>query len=498
MTSCSWRTFLTQWARCHWTLAHSAGVTSGPAGQSGPVRLDELALPVGVGLLGQRHRGGHDGRIKENVRVIHQQTADPAVKDHDDRRICVRPTTSVAARVCTASWSPQGVLPQAAARLDPRPEIWPDEVRIDVETLNLDAASYRQLTEKHHGDGDAVRAEVLDIVATRGKMQNPVTGSGGMLVGTVAEVGPQSPLGLAVGDRVATLVSLSLTPLRITDGLERWDGRSEQVPASGHAILFGRSIAAVLPDDLDPRLALMVMDVCGAPALVARVVRDVCRRADGLAVAVLGGGRQVRVALPGRRSGRRRRTAHRRRPERARGRHPACLGPRRRGRCRRCPCTPRPVRSGPRRRRTRRRHGRLRGRPGMRAAGHPRHGGRRHRRVLLDGHQLRGGGPRSRGAGRRRHACSSATATSRGTPPTRSTCSDAYRPSVRCSRLASTRGPAGRSRRPRRGPGGSSTGPWPRRRRAGRSGRPGSAAGSPSRPAAPSGGRRAAAGCRGR
>ena len=169
---------------------------------------------------------------------------------------------------------PQGVLPQAATRLDPRPEIWPDEVRIDVETLNLDAASYRQLAEKHHGDGNAVRAEVLDIVATRGKMQNPVTGSGGMLVGTVAEVGPQSPLGLAVGDRVATLVSLSLTPLGLTDGLERWDGLSEQVPARGHAILFGRSIAAVLPDDLDPRLALMVMDVCGAPALVARVVRS--------------------------------------------------------------------------------------------------------------------------------------------------------------------------------------------------------------------------------
>ncbi len=168
---------------------------------------------------------------------------------------------------------PDGVLPQAATRLDPRPEIWPDEVRIDVETLNLDAASYRQLAEKHHGDGNAVRAEVLDIVAARGKMQNPVTGSGGMLVGTVAEVGPKSPLGLAVGDRVATLVSLSLTPLALTDGLERWDGRSEQVPAGGHAILFGRSIAAVLPDDLDPRLALMVMDVCGAPALVARVVR---------------------------------------------------------------------------------------------------------------------------------------------------------------------------------------------------------------------------------
>jgi L-erythro-3,5-diaminohexanoate dehydrogenase len=183
-------------------------------------------------------------------------------------------------------------LPQAARRLDARPELWDDEVRVDVETLNLDAASYRQLAEKHAVDGvvdgDAVRAEVLEIIADRGKMQNPVTGSGGMLIGRVAEVGPRSTLGLAVGDRVATLVSLSLTPLRVTDGLERWDGRSEQVPAQGHAILFGRSIAARLPDDLDPKLALMVMDVCGAPALVERVVGEYAAGGQAPTVAVLG------------------------------------------------------------------------------------------------------------------------------------------------------------------------------------------------------------------
>ena len=179
-------------------------------------------------------------------------------------------------------------LPQAARVLDPSPELWPDEVRIDVETLNLDAASFRQLTEKHGGSGVAVRSEVLDIVAARGKMQNPVTGSGGMLIGTVAEVGPESPLGLTVGDHVATLVSLSLTPLRITDGLARWDGRSERVPAAGTAILFGRSIAARLPEDMPAELALMVMDVCGAPALVARVVGDYVGRGVAPTVAVLG------------------------------------------------------------------------------------------------------------------------------------------------------------------------------------------------------------------
>ncbi len=147
-----------------------------------------------------------------------------------------------------------------------------------------------------------MRAAVLDIVAQRGKMQNPVTGSGGMLTGVVEEAGPDSPLGLAPGDQIATLVSLSLTPLVITDGLASWDGRSEQVPCDGHAILFGRSIATVLPSDLPAPLALAVLDVCGAPALTSRVVRKAARggSADSIArergevtgpvVAILGAG----------------------------------------------------------------------------------------------------------------------------------------------------------------------------------------------------------------
>jgi L-erythro-3,5-diaminohexanoate dehydrogenase len=169
---------------------------------------------------------------------------------------------------------PPGVLPQAAWQLDAAPAIARDEVRIRVDRLNLDAASYRQLREAYAADPDKIRAAVLDIIATRGKMQNPVTGSGGMLTGTVEEAGPDSPLGLKPGQRIATLVSLTLTPLAITDGLAAWDGRSEQVPCEGHAILFARSIAAVLPDDLPVPLSLAMLDVCGAPALTSRVVKE--------------------------------------------------------------------------------------------------------------------------------------------------------------------------------------------------------------------------------
>jgi L-erythro-3,5-diaminohexanoate dehydrogenase len=190
--------------------------------------------------------------------------------------------------------SPAGALPQSAERLDTRPELWPDEVRVRVERLNLDAASFRQLAEKHHRDGAAVRDEVLAIVRERGKMQNPVTGSGGMLIGTVEEVGTASPLGLTVGERVATLVSLTLTPLVIEDDLAGWDGRSEQVPADGYAILFGHSIAAALPDDLPADLGLAVMDVCGAPALTRRVVE---RYAEPVVVVVGGAGKSGSLSL---------------------------------------------------------------------------------------------------------------------------------------------------------------------------------------------------------
>jgi L-erythro-3,5-diaminohexanoate dehydrogenase len=76
------------------------------------------------------------------------------------------------------------------------------------------------------------------------------------------------------------------------------------VPAAGHAILFGRSVVAVLPDDLTPELALAVFDVCGAPALTDRIVTAYVSAAemvgdpDPVTVAVLGGaGKSGSLAL---------------------------------------------------------------------------------------------------------------------------------------------------------------------------------------------------------
>jgi L-erythro-3,5-diaminohexanoate dehydrogenase len=165
--------------------------------------------------------------------------------------------------------APPGSMPQQAERLDPSPPARRGEALIDVERLNLDAASYHQIREEQGGDAARMRARVTEIVRDRGKMHNPVTGSGGMLIGTVRQVGDDRT-DLAPGDRISTLVSLTLTPLTVED-LSSWDGASEQVPVRGQAILFETSPYARLPADLSDGLALALFDVAGAPAQVKRL-----------------------------------------------------------------------------------------------------------------------------------------------------------------------------------------------------------------------------------
>jgi L-erythro-3,5-diaminohexanoate dehydrogenase len=186
---------------------------------------------------------------------------------------------------------PRGVLPQQAEALDPGLPLGPDELRIDVELLNVDAASFRQLEAAAQGDPARIAARVREIVRDRGKLHNPATGSGGMLIGRVAEVGPQHPARseLRLGDRIATLVSLSLTPLLLEE-VRAVHARAERLEVKAQAILFATGLWAKLPDDLPQALALAVLDVCGAPAWVARLSRA------GQRVLVLGAGKSGSLA----------------------------------------------------------------------------------------------------------------------------------------------------------------------------------------------------------
>jgi len=179
---------------------------------------------------------------------------------------------------------PKGLLPQAAQKIDNTMEIFDNEILIDVSALNIDSASFRQLWAASEQNEDRLREMILGIVSERGKMQNPVTGSGGMLMGSVAKIGSAiQGRDIHEGDRIASLVSLSLTPLYIEDILAVHP-EIDRVDIKGQAILFESGIYAKLPDDMPEALALAALDVAGAPAQTANIVKP------GDSVLILGAG----------------------------------------------------------------------------------------------------------------------------------------------------------------------------------------------------------------
>jgi len=170
---------------------------------------------------------------------------------------------------------PIGVLPQPANKIDNNmDEIYDNEILIDVKTLNVDSASFTQIEEQAGGDEKKIAEIMLDIVAKQGKHRNPVTGSGGMLLGVVEKIGTalEGKTDLKVGDKIATLVSLSLTPLRI-DKIKEIRKDVDQVDIDGKAILFESGIYAKIPADMPEKLALSALDVAGAPAQTAKLVK---------------------------------------------------------------------------------------------------------------------------------------------------------------------------------------------------------------------------------
>ncbi len=169
---------------------------------------------------------------------------------------------------------PKGVLPQPALKIDNDMEIYDNEILIDVQALNIDSASFTQIEEEAGHDVEKIKAKILEIVNERGKMQNPVTGSGGMLIGEIEKIGSalEGNIDLKVGDKISTLVSLSLTPLKIEEIIDV-KPEIDRVEVKGKAILFESGIYAKLPDDLEETLALAALDVAGAPAQVAKLVK---------------------------------------------------------------------------------------------------------------------------------------------------------------------------------------------------------------------------------
>jgi L-erythro-3,5-diaminohexanoate dehydrogenase len=186
---------------------------------------------------------------------------------------------------------PGGALPQAALRLDASLPLAPYEIEVDVDTLCLDSTSFRQLSEANDRDPGRIGAGILEIVAARGKMHNPVTGSGGILAGTVRAVGDEYPDPPVLGARIVPLASLTWVPLRLDRVLEV-DPSIPHVRVAGTAYLSRNAPWAPYPSDLPFAAALAALDVCTAASQTRSLIHPEMRE-----VLVLGGGHAGLVAM---------------------------------------------------------------------------------------------------------------------------------------------------------------------------------------------------------
>lgn len=182
---------------------------------------------------------------------------------------------------------PQGVIPQAALRVDNTPEILhPEEILIRVNLLNLDSTGMSQFRRC----GGDIAEQLLAVVVSRGKLHNPVTNSGGVLVGEVEQVGESVDLdfNLDLGDIVIPVVSTSAFPLFLHSVGEV---NGDQVQVDGHAILFDGMGYSSLPSDFSLSVALSAIDIS---SIVPQVSRSVT---DGQTVLVIGAGKSGVTAM---------------------------------------------------------------------------------------------------------------------------------------------------------------------------------------------------------
>jgi len=187
---------------------------------------------------------------------------------------------------------PEGALPQAADRLDPDPAVMANEILIDVIALQPTSTAFNRIRQSCNDDIEKMKTMILDLVETQGKFQDPVTRSGGILIGRVSKIGEQlkNVNDIRPGDKIATMVSLSLTPLKL-EKIDHVDLNTDQIEVTGTAILFESGIYARIPEDLPEKLAMAVLDVAGAPAQVR------INAGPGDTVVVLGAGKAGLLCL---------------------------------------------------------------------------------------------------------------------------------------------------------------------------------------------------------
>ncbi len=159
---------------------------------------------------------------------------------------------------------PQHVLPTSAWRLDNSRAIGPGEIRVDLRRIHIEGTSFKQICMEANNQEQRIRQKIIDIVIRRGKLHNPVTDTGGLLYGTVAEIGEEyeNKKGFTPGDEVLCNASLASVPIYI-DKILSVDRAFGQVEVEGYAILYNELPLVRRPEGIPINLLLFAFDESG-------------------------------------------------------------------------------------------------------------------------------------------------------------------------------------------------------------------------------------------
>ena len=159
---------------------------------------------------------------------------------------------------------PQHVLPTSAWRLDNSRNIYPEELRVSIKRIHLEGTGFKQICTEVNDDEQKIKQQIIDIVIRRGKLHNPVTDTGGLVMGVIEEIGSryENPQGLKVGDKIICNTSLASVPMYIED-ITAVNRAFSQIEARGYAIIHDQIQVVKIPEDLPLDLLMFTFDLSG-------------------------------------------------------------------------------------------------------------------------------------------------------------------------------------------------------------------------------------------
>lgn len=177
---------------------------------------------------------------------------------------------------------PKGVIPVTAWKIDNTKAIGPGEIRVNLETLHIEWDNFNQICSHCGYDTTRIKARMMQIIEERGKLHNPYTGSGGLFMGTIEEIGPQTDVGnLKVGDRVFSLSSLTGVAMHL-DRIDNIDFNYGQIDCSGYVICFESTSMVRDTGNTPPKYLLSAIDEEGNFLGVQQAVQE--RNAERIAI----------------------------------------------------------------------------------------------------------------------------------------------------------------------------------------------------------------------